>query len=112
MRFSGSAFWVEPVTAGELEARLSLENGKLSKGEPDLTPWLTAGEEFIGAEPGMLSDNAGVLRRGALIGGNEVEVGENASSAERLAPGFEGWSFVGRKVGWVVEVNVNGYRKD
>lgn len=112
MRSSNSAFWVELFTAGELEARLSLENGRLSKGEPDLTPWLTAGDELTDAEPGMLRDNAGVLRRGALIGGNEVVVGENASCAERLAPGFEGWSFASREVGWVVDVNVKGYLKD
>jgi hypothetical protein len=59
----------------------------------------------------MLKDNAGMLRRGALVGGNEG-VGENASSAERFAPGFEGWSSGSREAGWVVEVNVNGYRKD
>ena len=112
MRSSVSAFWVELATAGELDAKLSLENGKLSRGEPDLAPWLTAGEELTGVDTGMLRDNAGVLRRGALIGGKEVEVGENASSAERFAPGFKGWSFAGREVGWVVEVNVNGYRKD
>ena len=53
-----------------------------------------------------------MLRRGALIGGKEVVTGENASSAERFAPGFKGWSFVGRKVGWAVEVNVKGYLKD
>ena len=103
---------MELVTAGELDARLSLENGRLSKGEPDLPPWLTAGDELSDVEPGMLRDNAGVLRRGALIGGNEQVVGENASSAERFAPGFEGWPFVNREVGCVVEVNVKGYRND
>lgn len=60
----------------------------------------------------MLKDDAGVLRWGALTGWNEVEVGVKVSSAERFAPGFKGWSFVGCEVGWVVEVNVNGYRKD
>ena len=65
-----------------------------------------------GAKLGMLRDNAGVLRRGALIGGNEVVVGENASSAERFAPGFEGWPFVYREAVWVVEVNVKGYLRD
>jgi len=109
MRSSNSAFWVVLFTAGELDAKLSLENGRLSKGEPDLTPWLTAGDE---AEPGMLRDNAGVLRRGALIGGKAAVVGENASSAERFAPDFESWSFVCREAGWVVEVNVKGYLKD
>ena len=112
MRSSGSAFWVELVTAGELDAKLSWENGRLSRGELDLTPWLTAGEVLSGAELGMLRDNAGVLRRGALIGGNEVVVGENASSAERFAPGFKGWLFAYRDAGWVVEVNVKGYLKD
>lgn len=100
------------ITAGELDAKLSLENGKLSRGEPDLTPLLTAGEEWTGTETGMLRDNAGGFRRGALIGGNDVEVGEKASCAERLAPGFKRWSFVGRGAVWVVEVNVNGYLKD
>jgi len=60
----------------------------------------------------MLRDNAGVLRRGALIGGKEVVVGENVSSAERFAPDFESWSFVSHEAGWVVEVNVKGYLKD
>ena len=78
------------MTAGEFDAKLSLEKGRLSKGELVLTPWLTAGEEFNEVEPGMLKDNAGMSRRGALIGGNEEVVGENASSAERFAPGFEG----------------------
>ena len=106
MRSSNSTFWVELFTAGELDAKLSLENGRLSKGEPDLTPWLTAGDEV---EPGMLRDNAGVLRRGALMGGKEVVVKENASSAERFALYFKSWSFVGREAGWAVEVNVKGY---
>jgi hypothetical protein len=109
MRSSNSTFWVELFTAGELDAKLSLENGKLSKGEPDLTPWLTAGDD---AEPGMLRDNAGVLRRGALMGGKEVVVGENASSAERFTLDFENWSYASREVGCVVEVNVKGYLKD
>ena len=112
MRSFDSAFLVELATAGELDARLSLENGKLSRGEQDLTPWLTAGDELTGRDPGMFSDNAGVLRRGALMGGKVVELGEKASCAERLAPGFEAWSLKGREIAWVVEVNVNGYRKD
>jgi hypothetical protein len=87
MRSSNSTFWVELATAGELDAKLSLENDKLSRGELDLTPWLTAGEELSEAEPGMRRDNAGMLCRGALTGGNEV-AGENASSADRFAPGF------------------------
>ena len=107
MRPSDSATWMELVTAGELEAKLSLENGRLSKGELDLTPRFTAGDELSEAEPGMLRDNAGMLRRGALVGGSEV-VGENASSAERFAPGFESWSCMSREVGWVAEVNVKG----
>ena len=36
MRSSGSAFWTELFTAGELDAKLSFENGKLSRGELDL----------------------------------------------------------------------------
>ena len=67
---------------------------------------------MAGAETGMLSDNVGMSRRGALMGGKEVEVGENASSAERFALDVEKWSCVGREADWVVEVNVNGYRKD
>jgi len=69
MRSSNSTVWVELFTAGELDAKLSLENGRLSRGEPGLTPWLTAGDE---AEPGMLRDDAGVLRCGALISRKEV----------------------------------------
>ena len=98
MRSSDSAVCVEQITAGEFDAKLSLENGRLSKGEFDLTPWLTAGDEFSEAEPGMLKDNVGMLRRGALVGGNEEAVGENASSADRIAPGFEYCSFAGREV--------------
>jgi hypothetical protein len=60
----------------------------------------------------MLRDNAGMSRRGVLIGGNEDVVGGSASSAERFAPGFEGWSFMGHEVGWDAEVNVKGYLKD
>jgi len=70
---------VELLATGEPDAKLSFENGELSGGEPDLTAWLTAGDEPSEPEFGMLRDNAGVLRRGALIGGNEVVTGENAS---------------------------------
>lgn len=90
MRSSDSVIWVELGTAGELDAKLSLENGKLSKGELDLTPWLTVGDELSETEPGMLRDNVGIFLRAAFTGGNEEVVGENASSAERFAPGFEG----------------------
>lgn len=102
---------MELATAGELDAKLSLENDRLSRGEPDLTPRLTAGEELWGTETGILSDSAGVLRLAALTGGKDVEVGEKASSAERFVLDFEGWSFAGRKVGCVAYVNVNGYRR-
>jgi hypothetical protein len=103
---------MELFTAGEPDARLSFENGKLSRGEPVLTAWLTAGDEPSEPEFGIHRDNAGVLRRGALMGGNEVVTGENASCAERFAPGFKGWPFAGREIGWAVEVNVKGYLKD
>lgn len=58
--------------------------------------------------PGILGDNASELRRAALVGGNDVAVGENASSAERFAPGFECRLFMGQ----VVDVNVKGHWKD
>jgi len=64
VRPSGSVVWVELAMAGKLNAKLSLENGGSSEGEPALTRWLAAGDEPIEVEPGMFRDNAGMLRHG------------------------------------------------
>lgn len=66
---------------------------------------------MTGAETGMLKVITGALCRGTLISGNEAGVGEKASSAQRFAPGFKGRLSAGCEVGWVVEVNGDGYQK-
>jgi hypothetical protein len=106
VRSSGSVFWVEPFSTSELNTKAISENGRLSRGGPDLTPRSPAGDELSKAEPWMFVGDASALRRGALKDKNGGVAGGNASSAERFAPGFESWSLVGCEAGWVIEAGV------